>query len=447
MKNVWLVFLLVIGVAGCGVKESVRLHGSLKEFGTDVVLMDFNGAAGEISDEWTQRIPVNKDGSFDFTFELKKPAYYSIGRNILWLTPGDDLEVDLRDDQRESLIKGKGTEANNYLKGHLFPKAGSFLEGGRNVKGDFGQTRKCIDELAAEREKELKALSNVSDEFVETEMMRIKADVANSYMAYLIYSGILRTCPPEEQQAKADEFNQSIRGMVNPLLKEVSAEDKYLETGSVRDVLLSCCDTDAAVFDFPKSQRLTELNEVYMKGQSMDGEMTRALYDELYAFGAGLKNADFKQAFLGRLEERTKLMEGQPAIDFAVVDMDGKEGRLSDYKGKVLYVDFWATWCGPCVGEMPHFNELSKKYPDIQFIGVSVDNNTEVWLNKLKGDADHGNVLELFSQDPLVRTEWDITGIPRFLLIDPEFRIISAAAPWPSDTEAITPLLEKYNKK
>ncbi|MEG2555964.1 MAG: TlpA disulfide reductase family protein [Odoribacter sp.] len=233
---------------------------------------------------------------------------------------------------------------------------------------------------------------------------------------------------------------------MNPLLKEISAQDKYLETGSVRDALLSCCDMDAAAFDFLKFQRLKELNEAYMKGESIDGELTRALYDELYAFGSGLKNADFKQAFLGRLEERTKLMEGQPAIDFAVVDMDGKEGRLSDYKGKVLYVDFWTTWCGPCLGEMPHFNELSKKYPDIQFIGVSVDNNTKVWLNKLEGDAGHGNVLELFSPDPLVRTEWDITGIPRFLLIDPEFRIISAVAPWSSDTEAITPLLEKYNK-
>lgn len=444
MKNVWLVFLLVIGVAGCGVKESVRLHGSLKEFGTDVVLMNFDGAAGMISDEWTQRIPVNKDGSFDFTFELKEPAYYAIGRNILWLTPGDDLEVDLRDDQRESLIKGKGAEANNYLKGHLFPKGGSFLRGGCLNK-DFGQTRGCVEQRAAEREKELKALKNVSDEFVETEMMRIKADVVCSYMAYPAYSSMLRS--PEEQKADPDEFYRSIREVVNPLLKEIAAKDEYLETGSVRDALLSCYDMDASGIALPKSQRLKEFIEVYMKGQSMDGEMTRALYDELYAFGSGLKNADFKQAFLGRLEERTKLMEGQPAIDFAVVDMDGKKGRLSDYKGKVLYVDFWATWCGPCLGEMPRFNELSKKYPGIQFIGVSVDDDAKAWQNKLQRDADHGNVLELLSQDPLVRTEWDITGIPRFLLIDPEFRIISAAAPWPSDTEAITPLLEKYNKK
>ena len=125
----------------------------------------------------------------------------------------------------------------------------------------------------------------------------------------------------------------------------------------------------------------------------------------------------------------------------------GKKGKLSDYKGKVLYVDFWATWCMPCLGEMPYFNELSKQFPNIQFVGISLDDNTEVWLNKLKGDADHGKVLELFSTDPLVRTGWDITGIPRFLLIDKDFKIISASAPRPSEKDVIIPLLEKYNKK
>ena len=184
MKNVLLLFLLVGGIATHGLGKNVRLHGSLKEFKASVVSMDFDGAAGEISKEWTQKIPVNKDGSFDFSFELKKPGYYSVGRNTLYLTPGDDMEVNLGTSQSQSWFKGKGAEVNNYMKGRLFPKAGSFLEAGRKVKADFEQTKKYIDERAAQREKELKALPNVSKEFVEMEMMRIKADVSKSYMAY-----------------------------------------------------------------------------------------------------------------------------------------------------------------------------------------------------------------------------------------------------------------------
>lgn len=68
---------LVLPATGWG--RNVRLHGSLKEFGANVVSMDFDGAAGELSKEWSQKITVNKDGSFDFSFDLKKPGYYSVG--------------------------------------------------------------------------------------------------------------------------------------------------------------------------------------------------------------------------------------------------------------------------------------------------------------------------------------------------------------------------------
>ena len=67
MKSVLLVFLLVVGIVSHGIGKNVRLHGSLKEFGTKVVSMEFNGAAGEISKVWTQEIMVNEDGSFDFS--------------------------------------------------------------------------------------------------------------------------------------------------------------------------------------------------------------------------------------------------------------------------------------------------------------------------------------------------------------------------------------------
>lgn len=448
-KNLMMmVALLLLGLSACAGPKFARLHGSLKEFGSNNVKMELAGAVGDVSDINAIRIPVNDDGTFDLVVPLEKPTYFQVGRNTLYLTPGDDMEVNLGTSQPQSWFKGQGADVNTYLKGRLFPKAGSFLEAGRNVKGSFEETKKYIDDRAAQREKELKALPNASKEFVELEMIRIKADVANSYMAYLWYSDLLEDCKTREEGEKiANEFNKSIREYINPLLKEISAKDKYLEVAVVRDVLLSCYEMDASIFDFSKSQRLKELNDAYVTGERMDEEMTKSLYDELYAFGSKLKNADFKQAFLGRLEKRAKLMEGRPAIDFVVVNMDGKKGKLSDYKGKVLFVDFWATWCMPCLGEMPYFNELSKQFPDIQFVGISLDDNTEVWLNKLKGDADHGKVLELFSTDPLVRTGWDITGIPRFLLIDKDFNIISASAPRPSEKDVIVPLLEKYNKK
>ena len=106
------------------------------------------------------------------------------------------------------------------------------------MKENFEQTKKLIDGMAQKRIEELKALNNVSKEFREMEMMRIKADLANSYMAYLWYSDLLKDCKTREEGEKvANDFNKSIREYINPLLKEISAKDKYLEVAVVRDVL------------------------------------------------------------------------------------------------------------------------------------------------------------------------------------------------------------------
>ena len=75
--------------------------------------------------------------------------------------------------------------------------------------------------------------------------------------------------------------------------------------------------------------------------------------------------------------------DAKPAnLNFAMKDMNNRTVRLSDYKGKVILLDFWATWCGPFKVEMPWFNEFQQKYGarGLQVIGVSVDDT----LDKLK---------------------------------------------------------------
>src|SRR4051812_34019602 len=66
-------------------------------------------------------------------------------------------------------------------------------------------------------------------------------------------------------------------------------------------------------------------------------------------------------------------------LDFTLKDADGKDLHLSDYKGKVILLDFWATWCGPCKYEIPAFVELQERYGSqgLQVIGVSVDDTAE----------------------------------------------------------------------
>jgi cytochrome c biogenesis protein CcmG/thiol:disulfide interchange protein DsbE len=68
---------------------------------------------------------------------------------------------------------------------------------------------------------------------------------------------------------------------------------------------------------------------------------------------------------------------GVPAPDFELPDLDDNLTRLSDYEGKVVVLNFWATWCGPCVREMPMFQEFQDRYPDMVMLGVDEEESPE----------------------------------------------------------------------
>jgi peroxiredoxin len=71
--------------------------------------------------------------------------------------------------------------------------------------------------------------------------------------------------------------------------------------------------------------------------------------------------------------------EGKAPLDFTLKDMNGTNVRLTDYKGKVILMNFWATWCGPCKTEIPAFNQLYDQYKDrgLVVLGVSTDDEPE----------------------------------------------------------------------
>ena len=152
---------------------------------------------------------------------------------------------------------------------------------------------------------------------------------------------------------------------------------------------------------------------------------------------------------------QNELSEGNPSPVFeGYENYNGGTTALSDFKGKFVYIDVWATWCSPCKQEIPFLKEIEAKYHDrdIEFVSISIDDESssgsmkkakKAWKTmvddkKLTGCqliAPNGWKTDFIA-------DYKINGIPRFILIDPKGKIVDADAPRPSSKKLIK-LLEK----
>ncbi|MBE9488827.1 MAG: TlpA family protein disulfide reductase [Bacteroidetes bacterium] len=154
--------------------------------------------------------------------------------------------------------------------------------------------------------------------------------------------------------------------------------------------------------------------------------------------------------FNSKLALREAFPKGSPSPTFeSYENFKGGTTSLSDLKGKYVYIDIWATWCGPCKREIPSLKVIEDKYhgKNIEFVSISVDDGRrsgsvekdhESW-EKMVADKELGGI-QLFAdkawQSDFIQG-YKITSIPRFLLIDPDGNIVSADAPRPSNPKLV----------
>ena len=131
-------------------------------------------------------------------------------------------------------------------------------------------------------------------------------------------------------------------------------------------------------------------------------------------------------------------INGSVAPTFNYENVAGDKTKLEDLRGKYVYIDVWATWCGPCRGEIPSLARVEEKYKgkNIAFVSISVDEDKDhdKW-KKFVSDKQLGGI-QLFADknwNSEFITAFGINSIPRFILIDPKGIVVNADAPRPSE--------------
>ncbi len=147
--------------------------------------------------------------------------------------------------------------------------------------------------------------------------------------------------------------------------------------------------------------------------------------------------ADFKEA-VGKDDEGRDIYE---AIDFSLRDQNGKRHNLKDYEGKIVILNFWQTWCGPCLKEMPDFERVYQDYgqneEDVIILGVSSPNNSEnkKFTNETKTDIEIKDFLmekdvnypSLLDYKAELYTNYGIMAFPTTIVILPDGHIFGVA--------------------
>lgn len=142
---------------------------------------------------------------------------------------------------------------------------------------------------------------------------------------------------------------------------------------------------------------------------------------------------------------------GKTAYDFALPDVNGKMVSMKDFKGKVILIDVWATWCGPCKAQMPFLKEVEEAYKgnnNLAFVGISLDadKDKQKWLDMIKEKGLEGvqlldNVGKSFGR------KYKINAIPRFLLIDKKGNWVEVRCPLPEDKARLKVYIDRELSK
>ena len=149
------------------------------------------------------------------------------------------------------------------------------------------------------------------------------------------------------------------------------------------------------------------------------------------------KNIEGFSAYFNQKNELAVKFQGKASPSFTYESIEGENVSLEDLRGKYVYLDIWATWCGPCKREIPALKEIEKKYhgKPIEFVSISIDKlaDKEKWRKFVESEQLTG--IQLFAdnnwESDFIKA-YEIQGIPRFILLDPDGMIVDADAPRPS---------------
>jgi len=266
--------------------------------------------------------------------------------------------------------------------------------------------------------------------FIDTESISISMKIDNGSLSdpevkgsptYKEYLDIFLHLPTETKiQSVMKDYNQAFKEYdqeksdINMAsLKHISAVMDSLFLERRKDII-------QAIPSHSSSYAMAFIVSSYFISDSV------SLQEQLIAkFSPKIQKSYYIQKMQAKIASVKNCSVGAMAPDFTLMDDKNMEHTLSSFKGKIVLIDFWATWCGPCKKELPNIIALHELYKDkgLVVIGVSVDKDKEAWLKMLK--EKNMTYLNLLDNKNVSNNSYQVTGIPQIILIGKDGRILA----------------------
>lgn len=443
-------FLLALLAMACKQEEKPQysvLNGTVGNNTAQTVFVRGN--------DFEKRTQIDEKGTFSDTLDIENDGFYEmyVGRERtgIYLEKGKNLSVTLDANAFDETLAYTGDlgNINNFLaqkylwnEQHLDYKE-LFSKDETGFVAQLNANQKHIDSLYLANNisnDKFKEMLAVEDKYARAIMFENYADAHRYFSGNTDYkvSGTFYDELKDLNYADTVAFRNSAtyQSLLDAHFNRLAAHTDS-ENDTANQVIRYMNQVDESLPDgFAKDKIMSSYLQFGMKPD-----------ENLEAVFAIYKNSNPEPENLAKLTERYNnlkaLTKGNPSPTFNFENHKGGYTSLASLKDKYVYIDVWATWCGPCLREIPFLQQIEKDYhgKNIQFVSISIDEPKDYnkWKTMVSEKALGG--IQLMADNnwnSKFIKEYAILGIPRFILIDPQGNIVSADAPRPSDPKLRT---------